>query len=56
MIRIFLGAVRLQVSQILIEREGDESAIGIREAVNEGKFYHVSDTSYFFCVISLLLI
>ena len=39
--RIFLGAVRLQLSEILIERKGDESGIGIREAINEGKQYHV---------------
>ena len=39
--RIFLGAVRLQLSEILIERKGDESGVGIREAVNEGKQHHV---------------
>ena len=44
---MFLGAVRLQISEILIERKGDESAIGIREAISEGKSYHLSVTSYF---------
>ena len=45
MFRIFLGAVRLQLSEILIERKGDEAAIGIREAINEGKQCHVLEKS-----------
>ena len=45
MVRIFLGAVRLQISEILIERKGDESGIGIREAINEGKQYHALENS-----------
>ena len=53
MIRVFLGAVRLQIGEMLIERKGDESALGIREAVNEGKSYHLSVTSYFVLVDSV---
>ena len=37
-IRVFLGAVRLQIREILTERKGDELSIGVEEAVNEGKY------------------
>ena len=41
MIRIFLGVVRLQVSEALIERKGDEIASGKKEAITEGKTYNI---------------
>ena len=41
MIRVFLAAVRLQISEALIERKGDELSFGIREAENKGTTYDI---------------
>ena len=35
-----MGIARLLLSDILIERRGDETAPGVKEASNEGKSYH----------------
>ena len=35
-IRVFLAAVRLQLSEALIERKGEEMSFALREAENKG--------------------
>ena len=42
--RVFLGAVRLQISEILTERQGGELSIGVVEAIDEGKYDHILQT------------
>ena len=38
---MFLGVARLLISDVLIERQGDETAAGVKEALNGGKCCHI---------------